>query len=744
LFLLKEFYDIKRKGKTMKAFHCTKVWRFASMALVVVAVLLLMSEQFQGSVAHSSKKKNTPAHHHLSPGPNKSQFMYKTQPLQRPTNVTSPQSKTSGAVKNKSSLSANYTTLGVRELQGGSPPPSNTGKGTVGDNSSNNKTSTTTSTAASAPTITCTTTRNIDLKVLVIATDGNEPTLPAILQALDYLGTPYTVYRAVATPNGLTADKLASGCHGYYQGVILTNGYLAYNNGTSWLSALSQQEWTTLWSYETVMGVRQLTWYTQPSADFGYQAVESAVDTTATPVNATLTAQGRAVFPYMNAGTSIAIKNAYTYLAKPLADAGATTPILADAQGHALIATHRYADGRLNMALTFDSNPYLLHSTVLSYGLINWLTQGLFLGERHVYMSPQIDDLFIEDDMWQPTTACGTPVEQTGVTYRVNAADMTATLRWQNSKRTQAITRNMTLTMAFNGYGTTPGAYTPDTLTPNIRITQSNYFWVSHTYDHENLDNSTYEAAFAELSQNKQVATNLGLTRFSTTAMVTPDVSGLTNPNFLKAAYDNGIRYLVTDTSKLGYNNPTPNAGIYNPYQTQILMIPRRPNNLFYNVSQPAEWVAEYNCLYRSYWGRALTYQEILEIESDTLMGYMLKGDIDPWMFHQPNLRAYDGVHTLIGDLLDLTLRKYSQYYNLPVQFPQMDGVGQRVAQRMQYNASGVTATIVPGVSITLTAKQAARVPVTGLRSAGAENYGGQSISYVNLAAGQTVTLPLN
>src|SRR6266487_5526463 len=36
----------------------------------------------------------------------------------------------------------------------------------------------------------------IDLRVLVIASDGNEADLPAIKQALDYLGTPYTVYFA--------------------------------------------------------------------------------------------------------------------------------------------------------------------------------------------------------------------------------------------------------------------------------------------------------------------------------------------------------------------------------------------------------------------------------------------------------------------------------------------------------------------------------------------------------------------
>jgi hypothetical protein len=62
----------------------------------------------------------------------------------------------------------------------------------------------------------------------------------------------------------------------------------------------------------------------------------------------------------------------------------------------------------------------------------------------------------------------------------------------------------------------------------------------------------------------------------------------------------------------------------------------------------------------------------------------------------------------------------------------------------MQYLGAGVTASINPGVSITITAQKAARVPVTGLNTAGSEVYGGQHISYVNLVAGQSVTLPLS
>src|SRR5262249_15528672 len=102
----------------------------------------------------------------------------------------------------------------------------------------------------------------VDLKILVLASDGTEADLPAIQQELDYLGTPYTLYIATQHPNGLTPDQLSNGCHGYYEGVILTNGQLVYYNGTSYVSALSQQEWTNLWSYEASLGIRELSWYT--------------------------------------------------------------------------------------------------------------------------------------------------------------------------------------------------------------------------------------------------------------------------------------------------------------------------------------------------------------------------------------------------------------------------------------------------------------------------------------------------
>lgn len=348
----------------------------------------------------------------------------------------------------------------------------------------------------------------------------------------------------------------------------------------------------------------------------------------------------------------------------------------------------------------------------------------------------------IDDREWVPATPCGTNVDATGFTYRITGSDLQSVLAWQSNVRARPGMQSVTLTQAFNGYGATAGAYQPDTLTPVVRSNQAQFYWVSHTYDHTNLNTVDYATATSEIALNNQEAVNLGLTHFSTSTMVTPDVSGLTNPNYLQAAVDQGIRFVVTDTSRPGYDNPSPNAGIYNGYQPSLLMVPRRPSNLFYNVSTPAEWTAEYNCIYHSFWGRDLSYQEILDQESQTLMTYLLKGDLDPWMFHQSNLRAYDGTHTLLSDLLDLALQKYQQLYNLPIVSLTMDQLGQAMAERMQYTAAGVAASV-SGLTITLSARSAARVPVTGLFTLGAQSYGGQHISSITLAAGQSLTLPL-
>ncbi len=207
----------------------------------------------------------------------------------------------------------------------------------------------------------------------------------------------------------------------------------------------------------------------------------------------------------------------------------------------------------------------------------------------------------------------------------------------------------------------------------------------------------------------------------------------------LAAAAAAGIHYLVSDTSQPGYNNPSFNEGIPSTLQAGLLLIPRRPTDLYYSVSTPAQWVAEYNTRNST----NLDYPTLIDKVSTTLLGYLLRGENDPWMFHQADTRDNGGGHSLLSDLLDAAFDKYAALMTVPIVSPTMDVLGARVAARAQFDTSGASATIAADGSVTVhVATNAATVPVTGLCSPGAESYAGDSISYVAVTPGADVTVP--
>lgn len=561
---------------------------------------------------------------------------------------------------------------------------------------------------------------SVEARLLLLAGDGNEPELGAIQAVLDYRGTPYDVFIAGDEPP-LTADRLWSGSHGHYQGTILANSSLWVGSG----SALAAEEWAVLADYEHRFHIRRASLNTWPDPAYGFGPA-TPIDTTTASLSARCSAAGRGVFRDVNCDEAHPIRYAYTYLAA--AQPGSPlVPLLTDDAGHALAAIHTGADGRESLLLLFANNQYLPHSLTFLHGVLGWVSGGTYLGDRRIDISAQVDDIFLGSDLWG------------GGEYRMDDADVTATVAWQEQHRASGAAPDFRLAMAFNGDGAAVG----DPLTDALADHSAQWHWISHTLTHRVLDAVAHNVAYFELDQNRLVARSLGLANFDEQSVVTPRVSGLINPAAMEAALDVGIRYAVTDSSRPGCDNPTPNTAFYNQLSPQILLMPRRPTNLFYNVSTPAEWTGEYNQIYRSYWGRDLSYEEVLDRESDVLLVYLLRGETDPWMFHQANLRAYDGTHSLLSDLIDAALAKLGSRLRVPVRTPAMQATGRRFAARMQYEAAGVRGTIFPGRALILTAGVDTPVAVTGVRAADGESYGGDHVAVVSAIEGRTC-IPLD
>ena len=764
-------------------------------------------------------------------------------------------------------------------------------------------------TASSTAPISCPS-PTIDMKLLVVNNSASGyADFPAIQQILNYVGTPYDVVDVTAA-----APPLSDGsCHGYYQGVIFANGGDFYSI-SSWQS--------TLISYEQTFKVRQVNWYDFPDPNFGLSAYTGISIPATSTYSASFTAAAAPIFFYANTATPVTFSGANIYLVPPSSAVGVATPLLTDSLGNALSVVITYADGRQYLTNTFDSNGSLTHDLVLAYGLLNWVTKGIFLGDYHVYASQHVDDFFIDDSEWIPSTPCltnpltqdRTPPDASNLpVFRLNTADMTQIVAWQNGVQNDpsGLFSQFKLTMAFNGVGTagngnwtgltapviatssnngvatfvaqgfsglpgqtatvtgtmnaggifngtwtilsvtssattTPGTTSftatvaaagttaqqaetgatvtvPDDLVANLQSYQSNFHWISHTYDHPSTLNgltwhgppdSNGDDIDLEVLTNLWVAGNvngvkldtdpsdIGLQQltfsdFNPRNMVTPGVTGLNDttgvPGYLN---QDGIQFVVTDTSVIGQANngpnPSPNVGIVNSFAPGIYEVPRYPNDIFYNAANWADDQAEFVCIYSHYVPpnsppgtvpapdppfNTFNAAQILDFTSSIFVTNMLMGDMNPQMFHQPDLHFSDNypaltatpfgtpnppvvipgltsphVSSLISDTYDQTFRKYIALYKLPVLSPTLDQTAVLMQNRNSYNQSGVTASMIgvgsatPQITITMSSTATlptAVIPVTGLTSTGSEVYGGQNISHINMTPGQTITFPL-
>lgn len=118
------------------------------------------------------------------------------------------------------------------------------------------------------------------------------------------------------------------------------------------------------------------------------------------------------------------------------------------------------------------------------------------------------------------------------------------------------------------------------------------FAWISHTFTHEDLENSTYYDTSLEISYNYEHAVNLGIVNakmWSNKSFIPPSITGMHNGDALRAFMDNGIVAGVGDSTRPALVNPnnthwplitTVAANGYAGYT----IIPRWATRIYYNV----------------------------------------------------------------------------------------------------------------------------------------------------------------
>jgi hypothetical protein len=596
--------------------------------------------------------------------------------------------------------------------------------------------------------------RRLDLKLLLITATGEEPSYLAARSALDRIGVSYTVLNASTTQ--LTADTLSNNLDTcYYRGIVISVGGLGYldPNTQRWTSAFTADEWTILADYERACSARELVWYGQPTPDLGLAPVSSF--SSSDEVTAQVTPTGAGLFPYVTPGATIPIESSFGYKATVI-DRATTTTLLQSDDGYTLMARHLGLDGREAMIVTVDSNPYLIHDLVLEYGLVSWVSHGMFLGKKRAYLTPQVDDVFISDDRWNTTTHRN-DVDQDGLNeFRITGTDIKALVKWQTGLRAKLPAGSKYISvMAFNGVGTDTTEYPDETLLAESLAAGVNLTWLNHTWDHENFDPLSEDSVRDEIAQNCELAAQHNLNGFRCSELVSPDMSGLTSAEAMVGLLDAGAQYVVSDTSITAEvaaergttpgDNPSFNVGRVNTMEPRIYQVPRHPTSIFYDTATREDEVDEYNTLYRDYWGRDLSYEEVIQTDTSFGLHYLLTGDINPLMFHQTNLNSEvvdDGTtHSLFGDWIEASAMGFAALVKFPIMTLAERDIAAAMQARDAFNACGATATDVEvGVAHRLELRSSGTcvVPITGVsaRTGTVEIYAGVPTTEFTVGAG--------
>ncbi|WP_033312605.1 hypothetical protein RFN58_12125 [Streptomyces iakyrus] len=598
----------------------------------------------------------------------------------------------------------------------------------------------------------------IDLKVLVV--DNGDSPVKAVTAQLRSTGIPYTTIdlNDSGRPR-ITAAFLSDTVNGRprakYQGVVLPN---EAPFGTD------SAEQTALETYERTYGIPQVDAYTwaHPGVGLDYTS-EGGWAGTLDGREASVTAAGKAgSFGYLDGAFRFedgapAVQESYGYVARPRT--GFTSyvdiPVPGGTGRGSLVGEYAH-DGRRELVVTFAYNNNQQQFRLLARGIVEWLTQGVHLGQTRNSFAVHVDDVFAPDSRWNTERNC-TPGDfdcaggdgEGTAPIRMTADDAAYAAQWQRE-------HGFTMDMVFNaGSGEEWKAEHggTDALTTRLLTDKAQYRWVNHTYTHpflgcvqdtssvpwscaKNADGSTKYMSRAEIAaqirDNHNWAVNKGLP-VDRTELVTGEHSGLKtlpqqpddNPNLAGALADTGVKWIASDNSREPEQRKVGNA----------LTVPRHPMNVYYNVGTAAEMADEYNWVYTSRadggsgvcednptstcldepLDPATGYAEhIVPQEARTALGHALAGDPRPHYAHQSNL-AED---RLLYPVMEKVLADYRALFadNTPLENPRHSAIGTEVQRRAAWQTALVNNRVTAyriGNTVTVTAPSGTQIPVT-------------------------------
>jgi hypothetical protein len=520
-----------------------------------------------------------------------------------------------------------------------------------------------------------------------------------------------------------------------YYGVVLGNGALTvYHKDTGlWGSILTSEQWDYLYQYQKKYGVRVVALDDTPDSEFGTAIFDPSIWGVSSTQEMKMADNdvAKSIFKEAGVKSTVTLNTQGLYhVPGKIENDKIATPIITlepneDLKKESLAVVYtKSEDGRERLSFYLAFGDWSLNSVMLNHLWISWVTRSLYAGVRFVTFTPHVDDVFISTGLLNYET---NELESAENAYRSTVEDFEILKKWQDSivdKLPEG--SSIKCELAFNGNGIlavinpaialqvdgeryceieyikTPGKgvnrwpeanYTlpydrefleNDSLFAYFEKEENskNFYWSSHTFTHENLDEATTTDADNEIRVNIEMAKLLNIydkPYFSSKSIITPQISGLRNVDAINVLMKYGIESGTGDLSRPSLiNQENPYLPFFTTKETSNFegfpIIPRTPTEVYYSSSTAEENTYIYNLMYKDEIGES-DWDKFIEREVERTLTLMMNLRNEAHQFHQINLRSHDleEKQGLLEKWSTAVLERYVQFVDWPVTSLKLD-----------------------------------------------------------------------
>ncbi|KAH8723255.1 hypothetical protein GQ44DRAFT_710855 [Phaeosphaeriaceae sp. PMI808] len=481
-----------------------------------------------------------------------------------------------------------------------------------------------------------------------------------------------------------------------YGGIVMLSE-VAYNYDTSFYSALTRRQLNDLYAYQSNFGIRMVRLDVFPTSDYG--VVSKSGNLNDEPVAFTNTSSFSTAALKTNVGISIA--NIF-HTPATITNSSIAWEVARFGSAGTAAVINQIGDRQQMVWFMPFALDWAPSSNIIQHSWITWITRGLYVGFKRIYLNTQVDDMFLETPMYRPQ----------GQNYRCKPDDLALHVSWQKTLNSRMPTgSDFFIEIGHNGNGDIEAATNTvegqNSCNPNSGIqyadqkdgnpeytkppgtgvniwpsTPAKYSWslecaelddlenwfadesnrdafahISHTFSHADLTNATYSDAAKEISFNQAWLKQVGFDaakRWSPKGIIPPAITGLHNADVIQGWLDNGISNVVGDNTRPLLRNtqstfwPLTTTKEGNGYPGLTVM-PRWATLIYYNCDLPActlqEWIDTSA-------GKG-SFTDLMNNARDTAMRNLFGLHWDAYMFHQANMRVNDVPTTTVNGKRD-------------------------------------------------------------------------------------------